>query len=282
VLLAYRARSEVVDYTGGVTHTVIGIDVGGTGIKGAAVDVLTGERLTTRFRVATPPGGMPADIANAVAAMSAQISEELSHTPSQAPHRPASAPVIGVALPGATREGYLHTAANIDQSWIGTDAQSLLSNAVGLPCIILNDADAAGVAEATLGAAQGLSGTVMVVTFGTGIGTACMSNGVLVPNFELGHLQLDGHLDAEVWASPKAIAREGLSLSEWAHRAGRYLQHVEMLLHPSHFVLGGSISKDAARFLPLPGVNTPTVAAQLRNDAGIVGAACFAADQILL
>ncbi|NLB46461.1 MAG: ROK family protein, partial [Microbacteriaceae bacterium] len=139
-----------------------------------------------------------------------------------------------------------------------------------------NDADAAGIAEAALGAAKGVAGTVLVLTFGTGIGSACLSDGMLVPNFELGHLHLDGHSDAERWASARAIAREGITLAEWAQRAGRYLQHVEDLLHPQRFVLGGSISKDSAQYLPFAEVSTPTVPARFHNDAGIIGAALIA------
>ncbi len=249
-------------------RTAIGIDVGGTGIKGAAVDTRTGERVTSRHRVPTPPGGDRAAIAAEVARMAAAIRAEL-HGSGLGP----AAPAIGVALPGVLRDGVMRTAANIDAGWIGTDAAGLLSAATGTPCAVVNDADAAGLAESTLGAAAGRPGTTLLLTFGTGIGTACVHDGVLVPNFELGHLQLDGHLDAERWATPKNIAREGIAFAEWVDRAARYVRHVELLLNPDRFVIGGSISKEAASFLPFPGVRAPTVAARFRNDAGIIGAA---------
>lgn len=249
-------------------RTAIGIDVGGTGIKGAAIDTSSGERVTSRHRVPTPAGGDRAAIAGEVAQMVAAIHAEIEET-GLAPAEQA----IGVALPGVLRDGIMLTAANIDAGWIGVDAAALLSGATGAPCVVVNDADAAGIAEATLGAAAGFTGTTLLLTFGTGIGTACVHDGALVPNFELGHLQLDGHPDAERWATPKSIAREGITFDEWADRAARYVRHVELLLNPDRFVIGGSISKESARFLPFPGVTAPTVPARFRNDAGIIGAA---------
>lgn len=250
----------------------IGIDIGGTGIKGAAIDAATGARLTSRHRVSTPAGGTPADIALAAGAMVAAIRAELAEA---GPQPPAELP-IGIALPGVVQHGIMRTAANIDPSWIGADAQWLLSEAVGAPCRVVNDADAAGVGESTFGAARGELGTTLVLTFGTGIGSALLHDGVLVPNLELGHLQLDGHPDIERHAAAKVIEREGISLGQWAERAGRYLIHLEVLFNPDRFVLGGSISKAADQYLPFPGVQAPVVPAQLRNNAGIVGAAWLA------
>lgn len=252
-------------------RAAIGIDVGGTGIKGAAIDPASGERLTARHRVPTPVGGLPADIAREVGEMCTAIRAELGEQRLGTTTLP-----IGIALPGVLREGVMRTAANLDASWIGTDAGLLLSRATGSVCLLVNDADAAGVAEAALGAAKGLRGMTMVLTFGTGIGTACLFDGALIPNFELGHLQLDGHPDIERHASPKSIGREGISLQEWADRAAAYVRHLELLLHPHRFVIGGGISKDAGLYLPFAGVGAPCLPARFRNNAGIVGAAWLA------
>lgn len=254
----------------------IGVDVGGTGIKGAAVDTATGERLTSRHRVPTPAGGAPREIAREVAAMVAAIREEFTGLGSGDDPLPASAP-LGITLPGVVRDGVMLSAANVDASWIGTDAGALFAEAAGAPCHVVNDADAAGIAEAAFGSVRGLRGMTMVLTFGTGVGSACIYDGVLVPGFELGHLHLDGHPDIERYVSPKNIAREGISLAEWADRVARYLRHLEHVLNPDRFVIGGSISKSADEYLPFAGVAAPTVPASFRNDAGIVGAAWLAA-----
>jgi polyphosphate glucokinase len=255
-------------------RAAIGIDVGGTGIKGAAVDLATGERLTSRHRVATPAGGKPAEIVAEVGAMVAAIRAELA-----AGGLGPAAERVGVALPAVVKGGTVCTAANIDASWIGVDAVALLSEATGSPCRAVNDADAAAVAETALGAAMGAPGLTMVLTFGTGIGSGCVFDGVLIPNFELGHLQLDGYEDIERHAGAKTIEREGISLEEWADRAARYVRHLELLMHPDRFVLGGSISKIADRYLPFEGVSAPVVPARFRNNAGILGAALLAANE---
>ncbi|MBO1902381.1 ROK family protein [Leucobacter weissii] len=254
-----------------MTRAAIGIDVGGTGIKGSAIDPASGAAITRRHKVLTPTGGRPGDIAREVGAMVAAIREELG-----GPVMPSGPVPVGVALPGVLRDGVMRTAANVDASWIGADARALLSETTGAPCAVVNDADAAGLAETALGAAKDLPGTTMVLTFGTGIGTAFVMDGALVPNFELGHLELDGHPDIERYASAKAIEREDIALPEWAARAARYVAHLELLLNPDRFVLGGSISKDADRYLPFPGVSAPVVPAHFRNNAGIVGAAWLA------
>lgn len=256
-------------------RVAIGIDVGGTGIKGAAVDLDTAERLTTRHKVATPAGGAPEGIAREVGAMAAAILAEYIETRGADPE--TSLPV-GVTLPGVVRHGIMSTAANIDLSWIGTDAAALLSGAVGRPCLVVNDADAAGIAETAFGDPDDWRGTTLVLTFGTGIGAAFVIDGLLVPNFELGHLELDGHPDIERHASAKVIERDGISLEEWAARVNRYLSHLELLLNPDRFVIGGSISKAADQYLPFPDVKVPVAPARFRNDAGIIGAAWLAAD----
>lgn len=249
----------------------IGIDIGGTNIKGAAVDVRSGELLTNRLRIPTPDGGMPEDISREVATMVQHIRAQYEQETNEAPEE-----TVGIALPSVVLDGVTYTAANIDAKWVGLDASSLFTAALGYPCEVLNDADAAGIAEAAVGAAKDVSGTVIVLTFGTGIGSACLHNGILVPNFELGHLHLDGNRDAERWASPRVIAQEGITLEEWAQRAARYVQHVEQLIHPQLVVCGGSISKDADQYLPFAGVATHTVPARFRNNAGILGAALTA------
>lgn len=256
-------------------RAAIGIDVGGTGIKGAAIDAESGDKLTSRYKVPTPAGGLPDAIAREVADMVARIREELVALGLVSPAEVSAVPV-GVALPGVLRHGVMATAANIDRSWIGTDAEALMSEMVGSPCLLVNDADAAGVAETAFGEARGLPGSTMVLTFGTGIGTALVVDGMLVPNLELGHLELDGHRDIERFASSKAIEREGITLAEWAGRAARYVAHVELLCNVDRFVIGGSISKASDRYLPFPGVTAPVLPARFRNNAGIVGAAWLA------
>ncbi|MGK0721886.1 ROK family protein [Leucobacter sp. W1478] len=286
----------------------IGIDVGGTGIKGAAIDVTTGARLTSRHRVPTPAGGTPGDIAHEVGLMTDAIRAELtanssvptdlefrdrpgdslSRSPDGVPSKSGSsigglpderrgALPVGVTLPGVVQHGIMRTAANIDRSWIGADAAALFADAIGCPCVVINDADAAGLAEAAFGEVHGLHGTTLVLTFGTGIGSAMIHDGLLVPNFELGHLELDGHPDIERFASAKVIEREGITLGEWAERVERYLIHLELLFTPDRFVIGGSISKSADQYLPFAGVHAPVVPARFRNNAGIVGAAWLAA-----
>lgn len=266
-----RASSE--DSRAGRHPAAIGIDVGGTGIKGAAVDPVRGALLSSRHRVPTPPGGSPKDISRAVGALASAIRSELGE---RRPDLDTRGLPVGVTLPGVIRSGTMLTAANIDAGWIGTDARELLSAAVEAPCRVMNDADAAGVAECAVGAAAGATGVTMLVTFGTGIGSALLHDGVLVPNFELGHLELDGHAPYERYASPKNISPTGIDLAEWARRAGRYLQHLERLCRPDMLVLGGSISRAADDYLPFAGVDAPVVPARLRNNAGLVGAAMLA------
>lgn len=234
----------------------------------------TGEVLTERHRVDTPSGGSPTDISREVAQMVAGIRAELAEKgilPLDA------APAVGVTLPGVVQHGVIRTAANIAPEWVDLDAEKLMSDATGVPCLVVNDADAAGVAETAFGAANGKPGVTMVLTFGTGIGTALIHDEVLVPNFELGHIELDGHAPYERYASPKNIEREGLTIQQWAERVARYVRHLEFVCRPDHFVIGGSISKAADEYLPLPGVEADVVPAHFRNNAGIVGAASLAA-----
>ncbi|WP_406313172.1 ROK family protein [Streptosporangium sp. NBC_01639] len=239
----------------------LGIDIGGSGIKGAPVDTARGVLVGERLRIPTP---VPADPAS-VAAVVAQIVE----------HFTWSGP-IGVTFPGVVVDGVTRSAANVDQSWIGEDARALFAKATRLPVVVLNDADAAGTAEMAVGAGRGRAGVVLMLTFGTGIGSALFVDGRLVPNTELGHLEIRGK-DAEKRASDHARENHDLSWDKWAERVEEYLQHVEALFSPSLIILGGGVSKKADKFLPKVEVRTPVVPATLQNEAGIVGAAMAAA-----
>ncbi|MFJ3092455.1 polyphosphate--glucose phosphotransferase [Streptomyces hydrogenans] len=242
---------------------VFGVDIGGSGIKGAPVDLKRGALTEERHKILTPQPATPQDVAGRVA-------EVVEHFAWTGP--------IGVTFPGVVTGSTVRTAANVDASWIGTDAGALIGEAVGgLPVTVLNDADAAGVAEMTFGAGRGRTGTVILLTLGTGIGSAVFTDGRLVPNTELGHLELKGH-DAEKRASSKAREDEELTWEHWAtKRLRKYLAHVEMLFSPELFILGGGVSRKADKFLPyLDGIRAEIVPAELRNDAGIVGAAMAA------
>jgi polyphosphate glucokinase len=244
----------------------LGVDVGGSGIKGATVDLGTGELTQDRLRIETPHPATPEAVAGVVAEVVKHFLDELGDGP------------VGVTIPGVVTEGVVRTAANIDPSWVGTDIDAMLTARLGRPVHVVNDADAAGVAEARFGAARDTRGLVLVTTLGTGIGTALLLDGRLVPNSELGHLEIDGH-DAESRAASSVREEEGLSWHDWAARLQRYYGVVEDLLWPSLIVVGGGVSKKADRFLPLLHLRAPIVAATLRNQAGIVGAAVLAAEE---
>ncbi|MQY09254.1 polyphosphate--glucose phosphotransferase [Actinomadura macrotermitis] len=242
---------------------MLGIDIGGSGIKGAPVDLTTGEFTEERLRIETPQPARPDAVADVLARITA--------------HFGGDGPV-GVTYPGVVIGGVTHSAANVDKSWIGTDAAALFAKATGRPVTVLNDADAAGVAEMRFGAGKGQNGTVVVLTLGTGIGSALFSQGVLVPNTEFGHLQLHGK-DAELRASAKVREDHDLSWDKWAERLSEYMRHLEMLISPALIIVGGGVSKKADRFIPLiEGVRAPIVPAALVNHAGIVGAAMAASE----
>jgi polyphosphate glucokinase len=247
------------------TGPVLGIDIGGSGVKGAPVDLATGTFADERLRIKTPHPATP----HAVADVVDEIAEHFRGAIGSGP--------IGITIPAVCEDGVARSAANIDKSWIDTDVDGLFSERLGRAVHVVNDADAAGVAEVRYGAARGRRGLVIVTTLGTGIGSALLYDGVLVPNSELGHLEIDGH-NAEKRAAESAKERDDLSYHEWAERLQRYYSHVEALLWPELFVVGGGISKKAHKFLPLLTLRTPIVPAELRNTAGIVGAACLAAD----
>ena len=245
----------------------VGIDIGGSGIKGAPVDVESGEFAAERIRIATPSGGRPAAVADVVA----EVLEGL------VAHGASPDGAVGITLPSVVTHGTVRSAANIDDSWIGTDAAALFTERLGRETVVVNDADAAGLAEVRFGAARDRGGLVIVTTLGTGIGSALVHEGVLVPNAELGHLEIDGH-DAESRAANSVREREGFGWDEWAARLTTYYRTVERLFSPDLFVVGGGVSKHAAKFLPLLRIDTPVVAADLRNTAGIVGAAVLASE----
>jgi polyphosphate glucokinase len=243
-----------------------GVDIGGTGIKGAVVNTATGELVTERKRIATPHPATP----DAVAMVMAQLVSDAGWRGE-----------IGATFPAVIKHGVAQSAANVDPSWVGTDADKTFTEAVGAgsEVIVLNDADAAGIAEARFGAAKGVGGVVIMLTFGTGIGSALLMDGVLVPNTELGHLELDGY-DAERRAAASVRDEHGMSYKKWAQRVNHYMQHVERLFTPDLFVVGGGVSKNSDKWVPLLELNTPVVAAQLLNEAGIVGAAIAAVERL--
>ncbi|MER5833330.1 polyphosphate--glucose phosphotransferase [Streptomyces sp. NPDC002130] len=240
---------------------IFGVDIGGSGIKGAPVDLDKGDLAQERHKVLTPHPATPDSVADGVK----QVVDHFGWTGP-----------VGVTFPGVVTDGAtIRTAANVDDSWIDTDARALLGERLGgLPVTVVNDADAAGVAEMHFGAGRGRRGTVILLTLGTGIGSAVFVDGVLVPNTELGHLELDGH-DAEKRASSKAREDHDMTWEHWAaHRVRKYLAHVEMLFSPELFIIGGGVSRKSHKFLPhIEGIKAEIVPAQLQNNAGIVGAA---------
>jgi polyphosphate glucokinase len=236
----------------------LGIDIGGSGIKAAPVDVATGKLLAERQKIATPRPARPDAIADVVKQLTTSFSW--------------SGPV-GITFPGVVIDGVTRTAANLDPAWIGLDAGTLFGKAAGNPVRVLNDADAAGVAEMTFGVGVGENGTVLMLTFGTGIGSALFTRGVLVPNTEFGHVEIRG-TDAEKRASERAKDLHDLSWGKWAGRVDEYLRHIEALLSPHLFIVGGGVSKEADKWVPrLSGIRARIVPAALLNNAGIVGAA---------
>ena len=245
----------------------LGIDIGGSGIKGAPVDLRTGEFLEDRYKLATPSKSTP----EAVAAVVQEIASRFTDT------LPADAP-IGVTIPGIVRHGVVKSAANIDKSWMGCPGEKLFSETLGRRVHLVNDADAAGVGELRYGAAKGRDGLIILTTLGTGIGSALLYDGVLIPNAELGHVELSGH-DAESRAAASAKEREGLSYEIWAtQRLQPYYTFLEFLFSPDLFVVGGGVSRKPDKFLPYLKLETPIIPALLKNAAGIIGAASLAAD----
>ncbi len=248
-----------------MTKRAIGIDIGGTGIKAALVDVRKGSLIGDRVRVETPAGGKPNDIADVVATLIEGMGAS------------RLAPV-GICFPAVVQHGFTQSAANVDKSWIGLDAVTLFEQRLGRKVHVLNDADAAGVAEMKFGAGRKQRGLVFMTTLGTGIGTALFVNGHLVPNAELGHLEIEG-VDYETKASFAAKERENLSWDTWAERLQTYFSRVEALFSPDLIIVGGGVSKQHEQFLPKLRLKAPIIPAQKRNNAGILGAAWIAADK---
>jgi len=241
--------------------TVLGIDVGGTGIKGAPVDTTSGKLVADRHRILTPQPATP----DAVTKVVAELAEHFQWKGA-----------AGATFPAVMKNGVAQSAANVDKSWIGTDAAGHFSKAIGGAVTVVNDADAAGIAEMEFGAGKGVSGVVMMVTLGTGIGSALFVDGELVPNTELGHLKLGKH-DAERVAAESVRELKGLSWKQWSERLDSYFDMLERLFSPDLIIVGGGISKKSDKFLPRLSLSTKIVPAQLLNEAGIVGAALAAA-----
>ncbi|WP_022880907.1 polyphosphate--glucose phosphotransferase [Gryllotalpicola ginsengisoli] len=245
--------------------TAIGIDIGGTGIKGGVVDLTTGEMITPRVKLSTPEGGKPDDIAETTKA----VLEQLDADPSLP---------IGVDFPAVVKHGRTMSAANVSKKWIGFEAEAFFEKALGRQILFVNDADAAGYAESEYGAAKGRDGLIMLTTLGTGIGTALIIDGLLVPNTELGHLEIDGK-DAEKKAAYSAKEREDLSWEKWGKRLTRYYRTLEALFSPDLFIVGGGVSKNFSEWSGYVEIETELVPAKFLNNAGILGAAALAAKQ---
>jgi polyphosphate glucokinase len=239
---------------------LLGIDIGGTGIKGAPVDTRAGQLITARQRIPTPQPATP----DAVAGVVGEIAKHFDWTGP-----------IGATFPAVVQRGVVATAANVDKAWIGTDAAALFSKATGAQATVVNDADAAGIAEMEFGAGLHRTGTVIMITLGTGIGCAIFYDGTLVPNTELGHLQIRGK-QAERRASELVRETKKLSWKQWAKRLNEYFEQLEALLWPDLIIIGGGVSKKSDKFLPLLKTRAELVPAKLLNDAGIVGAALAA------
>ena len=236
---------------------ILGIDIGGTGIKGAPVDAQQGLLTQERFRLRTPSPATPKAVTGTVAKI-------VAHFQWKGP--------VGCGFPAVIRHGTVCTAANISNKWIGCDARSMFEKATGCTFAVVNDADVAGLAEMRFGAGAGRKGVVLVLTLGTGIGSALFVDGHLVPNTEFGHIELNGR-SAERWAADSVREKEGLSWSKWAQRVNEYLAAVQFYLWPELIIVGGGVSKKHQKFLPLLNVDAEVVPAQLRNEAGIIGAA---------
>lgn len=247
---------------------VLGIDIGGSGIKGAPVDLNRGDWATERLRIATPKKSTPQNVAKVVK----KIADHFADVTGDGP--------VGVTVPAVVMHGVTRSAANIDKGWIDFPIEQLFADMIGREVAVVNDADAAGMCEAKFGAAKDQPGLVLMTTLGTGIGTALIHNGALIPNAELGHIEIDGH-DAETQASAGVKEKLKLSTKEWIPRIQRYYEVVERLLWPDLIVVGGGISRRSETFLPKLTLNTPVVPAAYHNRSGIIGAAWLAHDRLV-
>jgi len=239
----------------------LGIDIGGSGIKGAIVDVTTGQLVSERLRIATPAPATPQAVAETTAELVRQFSWQGA---------------IGCGFPAVIVNGVARTAANIEASWVGADVAAILGKAIGSSCFVVNDADAAGVAEMRFGSGKGRLGSVIVLTLGTGIGSGMFIDGVLYPNSELGHLWLKTG-PAEHYASAAVRKKENLEWKPWAKRLNKFFAQVERIFSPELIIIGGGVSRQHDKFFPYLKAQAELLPAQLRNQAGIIGAACLAA-----
>ena len=241
---------------------LLGIDVGGSSVKAGLVDVEAGRLMGELISAPTPRPSTPAELLPVFTSLAARL--------------PAAQGRIGLAFPSVVQRGIVRTAANIDHGWIGTDGVALIEGQMHRPAVVLNDADAAGLAEVSLGAGRGVSGTIIMLTFGTGIGTALFCDGKLFPNTELGHMEMRG-TDVEKWASAHARTAEKLDWPQWIERVNIYLQRMQALFWPDLFILGGAVSERFGEFAPLLRVDAPIRPAQFTGQAGVIGAALAAA-----
>lgn len=244
------------------TLEILGIDIGGSGIKGAPVNIETGELITERHRIETPQPAKPDPVTDIVA-------ELVKHFNWKGP--------VGCTFPAIIKNGIAHSAANVDDEWIGTNAQHMIQDKTGLPVLVLNDADAAGIAEMRYGAGRDRHGVIVVLTVGTGIGSAIFVNGQMMPNTELGHLEIRGKI-GEDRASDRARKDKEYSWDKWAKKFNEYLLHIEFLLNPDLFIIGGGISKKWAKYHEYLHLHTEIIPAELLNEAGIIGAAVAASE----
>ncbi len=240
---------------------VLGIDIGGSGMKGALVNSLTGEMLTERYRIPTPPTRKPKEMAEVVK----KIVEHFNH---KGP--------VGVGFPSIIRHGVCKSRGNLHKKWVNVNVRELFSNATGLPVTVINDADAAGYATMNYGIGKGKEGLVIMITIGTGLGSGAFFNGELIPNFELGQIPYKKYKKIETWAAASAKENEGLSFKQWGKRFNVFLKYVELLISPDYIILGGGTSKNFDEFKDYITIETPVIPAELRNQAGIVGAAAAA------
>lgn len=240
---------------------ILGIDIGGSGMKGNLVDPASGALLAERFKLDTPQPSVPPEVALVVA----KIVDHFEYSGR-----------IGCTFPAIVKKGFTLSAANVDQAWIGCHAAKLFSDATGQPVVVVNDADAAGIAEMAVGAGRGRAGVTVLLTFGTGIGSAMFHDDVLIPNIELGHIEFQGHASVEDWAAAKVKEDEGLSWKSWTGRVNQLLNHLGKVLAPDLFILGGGVSRRWEKWSGYLDVSVETVPAALRNEAGIVGAALLA------
>ena len=240
---------------------VLGIDIGGSGIKGALVDSVTGEKLTKRHRIVTPEGRKPKDMARVVA----ELVEHFNH---KGP--------IGVGFPTVIKNGVCKSPGNLHKKWLGVNVQELFGEAIGQPVKVINDADAAGFASMNYGVGKGKKGLVVMITIGTGLGSGAFLNGELIPNFELGQIPYKKYKKIELWAADSAKTRDELTYLQWGKRFNTFLKYVELIIAPDLIILGGGASKDFDEFKECIKIETPVIPAELRNHAGIIGAAAAA------